>query len=98
MVGYGYKSALIFYGEGKGTGNITIKRYVNEILEPYVLPTYLKHRARGDDFLYKQDNDGGHGFRSKKKDSIVKKWFREHPIELYCNTPNSPDFVPLENV
>lgn len=72
IVGYNFKSTLVFYGEGVGTGNISMRRYIDEILERHILPIYLQHRARGDDFVLKHDNDAGHGTRSKK--NIVQDW------------------------
>ena len=40
MISYNYRSALIIYGRGKGGGNIIIRKYVGDILEPHILPRF----------------------------------------------------------
>ena len=55
---YGFKSELMFYNIASNTnGKLTQAAYINQILEPVVLPWIL----RGDKFVLEEDGDSGHG-------------------------------------
>ena len=93
-IGWNYKSELVFYGEGKGMGNITMERYLDEVFCPYILPEWEEACMNGDSWILEEDNDGGHGTRSK--DNIVQRL--RNCMESYANPPRSPDLAPIENV
>lgn len=95
-IGYNYKSPLVIYGEGKGMGNLTMSRYLYDILQPFILPAVHEATANGQRFILEEDNDGAHGTRSKN--NPVRRFKEENGIEWYANPPNSPDFSPIENV
>ena len=95
MIGQNYKHPLVFYGEGVGKGNINTERYVKEILGPHVLPACEEVRNAGEGFILEEDNDGGHGIRSKK--NLAAKFKDIYEIPYYANPANSPNLIPIEN-
>jgi hypothetical protein len=93
-VGYNFKSDLTFYNTpGNKNSKLSLKVYRNDILELIVKPwlTDLKQKP----FILEEDNDSGHGGGSHN--NIVAKWKCDNNLDHYFNSPNSPDFAPIEN-
>lgn len=90
-VGYNFKSPLVFYDiPGNSNGKMTLKGYIEHILEPVVKPWLID----GQDFVLEEDGDSGYGTGAK---NIVRTWKEEHSLRSYFNAPASPDLSPIEN-
>lgn len=68
---------------------LTARRYIDESLEPYVLPM---SRRIGPNFIFMQDNAPSHSAR------ITQAYIREHHLEILPHPSNSPDLNPIEHV
>ena len=91
MIGWNYKSDLVFYDvPTNNNGKMTQKVYL-EILEQHVKPCLDK----GERFTLEEDNDSGHG--SYNDTNKVAKWKEEHGLKHYFNCPGSPDLSIIEN-
>ena len=75
----------------KEGGNMTMTTYIEQILEPYVLPHFKDNK----DLVLEEENDGAHGTRSQKKK--VQKYKEKHGIKCYANPPSSPDLSIIED-
>jgi hypothetical protein len=97
MVGWNFKSKLIFYSLEKDEGgNITQQRYVNEIL-PVIKAYRDEAEAKGKEFIFQEDNDGGHGTRSSENPALEYKI--KINLDFIDDWPGfSPDLSPIENV
>lgn len=92
MVGWNYKSELIFYNvPGNTNGKMTQQVYVDDILGLYVRPCL----EAGEQFILEEDNDSGHGGRTNN--NRVQRWKQEHGLRSYYNCPKSPDLSIIEN-
>jgi DDE superfamily endonuclease len=88
---------LIFYSfeENEG-GNMTQQLYVDKIL-PLVKEYRDQAEAKGHEFIFQEDNDGGHGTRSEE--NIVKMYKDKINLDYIDDWPPwSPDLSPIENV
>lgn len=90
-VGYGFKSELVWYDVGNSNGSMTLKTYLEQILQP-VVGRWLE---RGDDFILEEDGASGHGYKSTN--NIVAQWKQRVGLKHFRNCPNSPDLAPIEN-
>lgn len=68
---------------------MTSSRYVNEVLQPYILP--LKHQL-GQNFVFMQDNARSHTAR-KTMEFLV-----QNEIKLLNHPPDSSDLNPIEYI
>jgi transposase len=97
MVGWNFKSEVIFYGLEKDEGgNMTQKTYIEKIL-----PIVKKYRdeavEKEQDLIFQEDNDGGHGTRSEENSALMYKI--EINLDFIDDWPGfSPNFSPIENV
>ena len=90
-IGYGFKSELIFYEIASNiNGKMTQQAYIDQILEPVVLPWILS----GEDFVLEEDGDSGHG---PSKNNPVRDWKAKYGLKYYFNCVLSPDLAPIEN-
>ena len=69
-------------------GKMSLKVYINQILEPVVKPWLLEKQ----DFALEEDGDSGHC-----KANIVRQWKEENNMEYFFNCASSPDISPIEN-
>ena len=91
MVGWNYKSPLVFYDvPGNTNGKMTMAKYI-EILDEFVRPLLIE----GRDFILEEDGDSGHGV--KDNNNIVRQWKARHGLESYFNAAQSPDLSIIEN-
>ena len=88
---YGRKGPLIVleYLGGKG-GGMTAKRYIEQVLEGYLLDFYRKIRRRNRSVTFQQDNARCHTAKS------TRTWFQQHAISLFPHPPSSPDINAIE--
>ncbi len=92
MVGWNYKSELVFYEVPTNkNGKMSQRVYIDSILTPHVLPDLEK----GVDFVLEEDGDSGHG--SADNNNIVRRWKEENGLKSYFNAPKSPDLSIIEN-
>ena len=70
---------------------MTQDAYINQILEPVVLPWI----QAGHDFVLEEDGDSGHG--PAHNANKVRKWKEQYGLESYFNYASSPDLSPIEN-
>ena len=92
MVGWNFKSELVFYEvPGNTNGKMSQEVYINSILYPHVLPEVKK----GKPFVLEEDGDSGHG--SADNNNIVRRWKANHRLQFYFNAPKSPDLSIIEN-
>jgi hypothetical protein len=100
-VGYNFKSPLVPYQvPSNQNGKMTHQVYIESILEPIVSQWCLEDGL----WCLEEDNDSGHGLRSK--DNPVEKWKQAHGMSkspsarfrYYPNCPQSPDFAIIEDV
>ena len=90
MVGWNYKSNLVFYEVPTNkNGKMSQTVYLN-ILEDYVKPLL----DQGEEFTLEEDNDSGHGTGNNSK---VWKWKEKQRLKYYFNCPKSPDLSIIEN-
>ncbi|CAH1975825.1 unnamed protein product [Acanthoscelides obtectus] len=82
-IAYGSRSLLIFI-----RGNMNAQRYIDEILEPHLLP-YLDTLA---DPTFQQDNARPHVAR------VTIDFFQHNDVTLLPWPPRSPDLSPIEHV
>jgi hypothetical protein len=95
-VGYNFKSDIIFYEVPSATvnGRLSHKEYLNQILEPTVLPWI----QRGDDFVLQEDGDPNHGMVPPSgRPNPVAQWKEKHGLKHYFNYPHSSDLSVIEN-
>lgn len=91
MVGWNYKSDLIFYEvPGNSNGKMSQRVYIDSILNPVVKPC-----LDANDFVLEEDGDSGHG--SANNNNIVRRWKEENKLNYYFNAPKSPDLSIIEN-
>lgn len=76
-------------------GNMTVKAYMDEILEPYVKP-WLDAVAVGalKPFILEEERDSAFGLGVN---SPIRKWKREKGLETYFGARASPDLAPFED-
>ena len=76
-------------------GNMTVKAYTDEILEPYVKP-WLDAVAVGTlkPFILEEEKDSAFGLGVN---SPIRKWKRERGLETYFGARASPDLAPFED-
>jgi hypothetical protein len=93
-VGFDYKiDKLVLYDvPGNTNGKMSQRAYINQILEPHVLPQV--EDAGRDRFILFEDNDSGHGPGRK---NIVRTWKEDHGVNYLFNAPRSPDLNCIEN-
>lgn len=89
-VGWNRKSEMIFYDSGNANGKMTQKAYIEQILEPHVLPL-LKENP---DLVLFDDGDSRHG---PGKSNPVREWKNKHGLKHYFNVASSPDLNIIEN-
>ena len=89
--GWNFKSEIVFYKTKSANGKMTQDDYINQILEPHVLP-WIKAKHN---FILEEDGDSSHG--PKNNNNKVRQWKKAHGLEGYFNTPQSPDLAPIEN-
>lgn len=70
-------------------GTLTARRYIDEILQPIVVPFAQHH---GPDFIFQQDNARPHTAR------IVQNFFEEQNLTVLEWPANSPDMNPIEHL
>ena len=70
--------------------SITSTDYIEQILEPFVLPWYRALEEQGLRPIFMQDGAGIHG----SKETML--WLRQHRIETLVWPPSSPDLNPCE--
>lgn len=87
------KGPLVFlkYEGGKG-GGINLQKYIDQVLDPYVLMYYTQHELENRWAYFQQDNAPPH----VKKET--RDWFRDHGITLLDHPPSSPDLNPIEHI
>ena len=91
MIGWNYKSLLVFYDiPGNTNGKMTMAKYV-QILDEYVKPLLIE----GCDFILEEDGDSGHEVANNN--NIVKRWKQQHGLKSYFNAAQSPDLAVIEN-
>lgn len=67
MVGWNYKSDIVFYDvPGNSNGKMSQRVYIDAILEPHVLPAL----AENQHIVLEEDGDSGHG--SADNNNIVR--------------------------
>ena len=72
-----------------GNGTLTAKRYVNEIIEPHVIP---QMRQLGGYAVFLHDNARVHVAKN------VLKFIQEHNLQVIESPSRSPDLNPIEQV
>ncbi|KAJ6260011.1 hypothetical protein Dda_2224 [Drechslerella dactyloides] len=90
-IGHDFKSEPVFYSTTNTNGKMSNTVYVQQILEPVVLP-WLEEA--GQDFVLEEDNDSGHGTGHY---SEAARWKQDHGLRHYFNCSQSPDLSPIEN-
>ncbi|KAK5131627.1 hypothetical protein LTR04_004904, partial [Oleoguttula sp. CCFEE 6159] len=91
MVGWNYKSILVFYKvPGNSNGKLSQKVYIEQILEPHVKPCLL----RGEQFVLEEEADLGHG--SGDTNNTVRQWKQDHGLQYYFSCAKSPDLSIVE--
>jgi hypothetical protein len=83
---------VLYEVPGNSNGKISQRVYINQILEPHVLPQ-IEDVGR-DHFVLFEDNDSGHG---PSKSNIVRTWKQEHGVNHLFNAPKSPDLNVIKN-
>ena len=74
---------------GNTPGRLTARRYVDEVLEPHVVPYTA---AIGDEFVFMDDNARPHLAR------VADQFLEENGIERVEWPARSPDCNPIENL
>lgn len=82
-IAYDSRSPLVFIH-----GNMTARRYIQEVVEPHLLP-YLRGHLEP---IFKQDNARPHIAR------VALDFFEESQVTLLPWPPRSPDLSPIEHV
>ena len=79
-------------GKNKGTPRLglTAMDYINQILQPNILPWYRELKKRGYRPIFMQDGASIHGAKE------VQLWLRQNAIETMIWPPSSPDLNPDE--
>lgn len=114
MIGWGYKSDLIFLKKLSGArGRMTKEDYINQVLLPHVSPYFQEsnyvspyarkehasHAREFDEILFQEDGNRAHELGFEKKNlTQVKNSFK---IPLFNDgqwPPSSPDLNIIENV
>ena len=90
-VGWNYKTPLMWYTTSDNNGKMSQKSYIEQILEPIVLP-WLE---AGEDFILEEDDDSGHG--AADNNSRARRWKKEKHLNYYINASKSPDLSVVEN-
>jgi len=73
-------------------GTLNATRYIQEVLEPKLLPSVCDTFGDGAEFIFQQDGAPCHTARQ------CKKWFQDNNTELLTWPGNSPDLNPIENL
>lgn len=96
-IGWNFKSKLIFYGlDENESRNMTQELYVKKIL-PVVKEYRDQAVAKGQGFIFQEDNDSGHGTRSEE--NRVKLYKDQIDLDYIDDWPAfSPDLSPIENI
>ena len=91
-----FKKTLRAVKRGKNKGNtrlgLTATDYIEQILEPGVLPWYRELQKRGYRPIFMQDGASIHGAKE------VKLWLRQHGIETLNWPPSNPNLNPDEYI
>lgn len=96
VVAYGGGSVMVWAGVSRNwrpplviiRGNLTARRYIDQILRPIVLPRRQNQRA----FVLMQDNARPHTA------NVTRRFFERYDITLLPHPPMSPDLNPIEHV
>ena len=88
---YERKGPLIVleYPGGKG-GGMTAKRYIEQVLDGFLLDFYNEVHKRNRSVTFQQDNARCQTAKS------TRRWFEQHSIQLFPHPPSSPDINSIE--
>ena len=84
-------SQLVEIEKEKGKG-FNATKYIEQVLEPVVLPWYNTLKGIGRRPIFMQDGSSIHNSKE------AKLWLRQYQIETLEWPPNSPDLNPQEHV
>lgn len=96
VVAYGGGSVMVWAGVSRSwrtplvtvRGNLTARRYIDQLLRPIVLPRRQNQRR----FVLMQDNARPHTA------NVTRRFFQRHDITVLPHPPMSPDLNPIEHV
>ncbi|KZF19611.1 hypothetical protein L228DRAFT_250657 [Xylona heveae TC161] len=97
MVGFGYKSKLVFYDTAARGGNLTQEEYRDKILKEHVALEFKRLQQEGQYKILQEDGDGSHGTQSLC--NPVREYKNDQGINHFMNwPPYSADLNIIENV
>lgn len=96
-IGWNFKSKLVFYDLEEGEPrNVTQELYVKKML-PIVKGYRDDAEAKGQGFIFQEDNDSGHDTRSEENSARLYK--DQINLDYIDDWPGfNPDLSPIENV
>ena len=83
-----HKTRLVFLDFGRGRGGLTAQRYINNVLQPVVLPFMQQHPGA----IFQQDNARPHAAR------ITTNFLATSNVNTLPWPALSPDMNPMEHV
>ncbi|PMD53076.1 uncharacterized protein K444DRAFT_619742, partial [Hyaloscypha bicolor E] len=100
IIGYGYKSPLLFiYGSGK-KGAFCQNNYLSQVLAPHIegiMEAFaaITHLLRPSaEPLFMEDSNSAHGHESIR--NYYTRWYTEHGIILMPHPSTSPNINPIK--